>query len=217
MYRKCERGFSFVEFMMVATVLSFATTGVKTFVFDRGKEQPTQIASNQMAEQGRASLELMVHELELASGSPEIARVDPTLLPDQPETIKAPFLVADPDHVVFEADLEGDGAAERVEYRLWNSAIWRRVVPVKQDDTAAPAEYELLTEYVDNGDLPLFQYDRDPLTSFDQPTNISKVWVTLQLRPPAENTKRPQFRTMRFDGLAERHVTTDGVAVAGLK
>ena len=75
MYRKCEHGFSFVEFMMVATVLSFATTGVKTFLLDRGNAPTRQVASNELAGQGGASVEQMVHELEMASGAPLTARV----------------------------------------------------------------------------------------------------------------------------------------------
>lgn len=215
MHRKCQRGFSFVEFMMVATVLSFATTGVKTFLFDRGKAPTRQVASNALAIQGRASVEQMVHELEMASPAP--ATTEPGLSPAQPKPATAPFLVTEPDHVIFEADLEGDGLPERVEYRLWNAAIWRRVVSTNPDDEASPAEYKLLTEYVDNGDLPLFQYALDPYSGLAEPASIQKVWITLQLRPPVVDPKRPQFRTLRFDGLAQRSVTDETIPVAGLQ
>jgi hypothetical protein len=217
MYRKCERGFSFVEFMMVATVLSFVSTGVKTFVFDRGKTPTHQFASSELAGKGRASVKQMVQELELAGNYSKTATPEPGLLPVSSSPAIAPFLVAEPDHVVFEAHLEGDGIPERVEYRLWNSAIWRRVVSTNPDDAASPAEYELVTEYVDNGDLPLFQYDHDPYHSLTEPASIQKVWVTLQLRPPVVDPKRPQFRTLRFDGLAQRQITEDTVPVAGLQ
>lgn len=217
MCRKCERGFSFVEFMMVATVLSFVSTGVKSFVFDRGTAPHRQIASNELAGHGRASVEQMVHELELASGTPQSATHEPGLLPVRSEPVTAPFLVAEPDQVVFEADLEGDGVRERVEYRLWNSVIWRRVVSTSPDDAASPAEYEILTEFVDNGDLPLFQYAVDPYGGLTGPASIRKVWVTVQLRPPVMDPKRPQFRTLRFDGLAQRSVTENTIPVAGLQ
>jgi len=217
MYRKCERGFSFVEFMMVATVLSFATSGVKTFLFDRGQAPTRQVASSQLAGQGRASVEQMVHELELAGNYLQTATPEPGLLPVSSDPVIAPFLVAEPDHVVFEADLEGDGVVERVEYRLWNSVIWRRVVATNSDDAASPAAYEIVTEYVDNGDLPLFQYSLDPYRGLTEPANIQKVWVALQLRPPVVDPKRPQFRTLRFDGLAQRRVTEETIPVAGLQ
>ncbi len=222
MYRKCERGFSFVEFMMAATVLSFVTSGVKTFVFERNPGPTRQIARHEMAEQGRASVEQMVRELELAGNSPQ-HRANPydaagpvRFVSTDSNSVTAPFLVAEPDQVIFEADLEGDGIVERVEYRLWNSVIWRRVVAVNSDDAASPAEHEIVTEYVDNGDLPLFQYGRDPYSGFTKPASIRKVWVALQLRPPAD-PNRPQFRTLRFDGLAQRPASQNTVPIAGLQ
>ena len=119
--------------------------------------------------------------------------------------------------MVFEADLEGDGISERVEYRLWDSVIWRKVVSTNTDDAASPAEYEILTEFVDNGDLPLFQYALDPYSGLTEPSSIQKVWVTVQLRPPTVDPKRPQFRTLRFDGLAQRSVTENTIRGARLQ
>jgi hypothetical protein len=223
MYRKYQRGFSFVEFMMVATVLSFVSTGVKTFVFDRGKAPTRQIASNELAGQGRASVEQMVHELELAGNSArsgarkQIATGPVSLVSVDSHSVDTPFLVAEPDQVIFEADLDSNGIVERVEYRLWESVIWRRVVAANQGDGDSPGEYEILAEFVDNGDVPLFQYGRDPYGSLTEPSSIREVWVTLQLRPPATDSKRPQFRTLRFDGLAQRRITEDAIPVAGLK
>lgn len=223
MYRKYERGFSFVEFMMVATVLSFVSTGVKTFVFDRGKTPTRQIASNELAGQGRASVEKMVHELELAGNSArsraseQIATGPVSLASVNSNPAGTPFLVAKPDQVIFEADLEGDGIVERVEYRLWDSVVWRRVVSARQGDNDPSGEYEILAEHVNNGDVPLFQYGRDPYGSLTEPSSIREVWIALQLRPPATDSKRPQFRTLRFDGLAQRQITEDTIPLAGLQ
>jgi hypothetical protein len=63
----------------------------------------------------------------------------------------------------------------------------------------------------------LFQYGRDPYGSLTGPSSIREVWVTLQLRPPTTDAKRPQFRTLRFDGLAQRRITEDKIPVAGLQ
>jgi hypothetical protein len=223
MYRKHERGFSFVEFMMVATVVSFVSTGVKTFVFDRDKAPTPRIASNELAGQGRASVEKMVHELELAGNSAQGSASEPiasgpvSLVSSDSDSSGSPFLVAKPDQVVFEADLEGDGVVERVEYRLWESVIWRRAVSADSNDEGSPEQYEIVAEHVDNGDVPLFQYGRDPFGSMTEPSGIRQVWVTLQLRTPATDSHRPQFRTMRFDGLAQRRIGAGTMPVAGLQ
>jgi hypothetical protein len=236
MHRKAQRGFSFVEFMMVATVVSFVGTGVKSFVFDRNNPPQRRIASNvsqpqQLAGQGRASVDQMVRELELAGNaqSPTANNVTPNndasrsgagvqLVSTNSTQAPGPFLVAEPHRVVFEADLDGDNVVERVEYRLNDSAIERRVAFTNPDGSTFTTNYEVVTGYVDNAgapDAPLFRYGTDPYSGIEGIGGIRTVWITLQLRPPADPT-RPQFRTLRFDGVAQRRIPQN-TAVAGLK
>ena len=218
MQRKREGGFSFVEFMMVATVLSFVSTGVKSFVFDRNHPPQQRMASQQVAGQGRASVEQMVRELELAGNTNGSSPLRLALL--NSSEAAGPFLLAEPNRVIFEADLQGDGVPERVEYRLMDSAIQRRVVETNTDGSIFTSNYEVVTEYVDNGEVPIFRYGSDPYgegsDGLARLAKIRTVWITLQLRPPAD-PDRPQFRTLRFDGLAQHHVSNNTVPVAGLK
>ena len=165
---KWERGFSFVEFLMVATTLSFVSTGVKTFVIDRARGAQRKIARQDLAVQGRASVEQMVRELELAeqakqhSSAVSLHSATEPLAASESDPITPAFLVAAPDRVVFEADLDNDGVVERVEYRLQDSVIERRAVSKNADGSLPPAAYEVLTEYVENGSLPLFRYSSGP-------------------------------------------------------
>ena len=218
MHGKCERGFSFVEFLVVATMLGFVSTGVKTFVIDRSRGPRRQIAKRDLAVQGRASVEQMVRELELSGHAPPTGATDPdTPPPADSHPGAAAFLVAAEDQVVFDADLEGDGVIERVEYRLHDSAIERSAVSKNSDGSVPPAEYKVLTEYVDNGSLPLFRYTTDPSGELSTPGDVQSVWVTLLLRPPILDPKRPQFRTLRFDGLARRQTAENEDAIAQLQ
>ena len=218
MHWKCERGFSFVEFMMVATMLGFVSTGVKTFVVDKVRGPRRQIARQDLAVQGRASVERMVRELELASQGPPIAATESNIFSSaESKPVASAFLVAEADQVVFEADLDNDGVVERVEYRLHDAAIERSVVSKNAAGSAPPAQYEVLTEYVDNGNLPLFRYATEASGETQAAGDVRAVWVTLLLRPPDLNSKRPQFRTLRFDGLARQQAPESGDAVAELR
>ena len=218
MHWKCERGFSFVEFLVVATMLGFVSTGVKTFVIDKARGPQRQIAKRDLAVQGRASVEQMVRELELYGHAPQTGATDPdTPPPADSNPGAAAFLVAAEDQVVFDADLEGDGVIERVEYRLHDAAIERSAVSKNSDGSVPPAEYKVLTEYVDNGSLPLFRYTTDPASELSAPGDVQSVWVTLLLRPPILDPKRPQFRTLRFDGLARRQTAENEDAIAQLQ
>jgi len=218
---KCERGFSFVEFLMVATMLSFVSTGVKTFVIDRVRGGPQRkIARQDLAVQGRASVERMVRELELAGQTSPHGTTEQVASSPESNPIAPAFLVAAADQVVFEADLDSDGVVERVEYRLHDSAVERSVVSKNADGSLPPAAYEVLTEYVDNGSLPVFRYSRysaAPASEGSAPGDIQAVWVTLLLRPPVLSPKRPEFRTLRFDGLARRHAKESENAIAALQ
>jgi Tfp pilus assembly protein PilW len=219
---KRERGFSFVEFMMVATMLSFVSTGVKTFVIDKARGPQRRIARRDLATQGRASVERMVKDLELAGRDTASSATDRnTPAPGDSNPVAPAFLVAAADQVVFDADLDGDGVVERVEYRLHNSVMYRSAVSKNSDGSFPPAQYEVVTEYVDNGSLPLFRYASDASSESSvtagAPGDVQKVWITLLLRPPVLDPKRPQFRTLRFDGLAQQESVETGSAMAGLQ
>jgi len=222
MHRKRERGFSFVEFMMVATMLGFVSTGVKTFVIDKVRGPQRRIARRDLATQGRASVERMVRELELASHAAGGSATDQnTPAPGDSNPVAPAFLVAAADQVVFDADLDGDGVVERVEYRLHNSVMYRSAVSKNSDGSVPTAQYEVVTEYVDNGSLPLFRYASDASSESSAPagapSGIQTVWITLLLRPPVLDPKRPQFRTLRFDGLARQESVDAENAMAGLR
>ena len=215
---KFERGLSFIEFLMVATVLSFVSTGVKTFISHSRRGSPRPLAARDVAGEGRASVDRMVRELQLAGYPPGSSSAEPDgLRPENSNQVAATFLAATPEQVIFEADLNGDGVVERVEYRLHESVVERSAVSKNSDGSVPPAQYEVLTDYVDNGSLPLFRYTTDPSSASREPGNINSVWVSLRLRPPVLDPKRPQFRTLRFDGIAHRQNPENGNSVAGLR
>lgn len=215
---KFERGFSFLEFMAVATVLSFVSTGVSTLVSHSRRGSLRQVAARDVAGQGRASVDRMVRELQLAGSPPRSNSTEPdSLAPENSNPVAAAFLVAAPDQVVFEADLDGDGVVERVEYRMHESVLERSAVSKNSDGSVPAAQFEVLTEYVDNASTPLFRYTADPSSALPAPGNINSVWVSLLLRPPILDPKRPQFRTLRFDGIARRQNPESENPVAGLR
>ena len=215
---KFERGLSFIEFLAVATLLSFLSTGATTFVSHWRRGSPHPVAARDVAGQGRASVDRMVRELQLARYPPGSRSAEPDgLTPENSNQVAATFLAATPEQVIFEADLNGDGVVERVEYRLHELAVERSAVSKNADGSVPPAPYEVLTDYVDNGSLPLFRYTTDPSSASPEPANINSVWVSLRLRPPVLDPKRPQFRTLRFDGIARRQNPESERSVAGLR
>src|SRR3990170_5238148 len=120
--RCMERGFTFGELLMVASLLTFASTGVMSLVKHarKGKGNQEQLAYQQLILQGRETVDRMVQELgQAGTPPPEIADGEFGISAANSNRVAAnQFLVATPTHLIFEADLDLDGSVERVKYRL---------------------------------------------------------------------------------------------------
>ncbi|OFW44372.1 MAG: hypothetical protein A3J28_13425 [Acidobacteria bacterium RIFCSPLOWO2_12_FULL_60_22] len=204
MYGKSERGFSFVEVLVVTSMFAFLTSGATTVVshFRQGRSKE---ARREAVSRGRAAVDQMVRELRLAGYPTEHAdRSSANLTAANSNSVADTFLVATASQVVFEADLDGDGVIERVEYRLNGAALERRAVSKNPDGSVPAARYEILAENVDNGATPLFTYTANPLSALPAPGNFVSVRVSLQLRTLPADPKSRQYRTLRLEGEAHR-------------
>lgn len=204
MYWKSERGFSFVEVLVVTSMFAFLTSGATTVVshFRQGRSKE---ASREAVSRGRAAVDQMVRELRLAGYPTENAdRRSANRTAVNSNSVADTFLVATATQVVFEADLDGDGVVERVEYRLNGAALERRAVSKNSDGSVPAARYEILAENVDNGATPLFTYKANPFSDLPAPGNVDSVRVSLQLRTPPADPRNRRYRTLRLEGEAHR-------------
>jgi len=208
-----ERGFTVGELLLVASLLTFATTGVTKFVSHLrqgkpGRPDPNEELYRELVGKGRGAVDQMVQELSLAGypASASLPSQDDLSSGNSNQVAARTLLVASESQVIFEADLDHDGAVERVEYRLNGMALERSAVSKHSDGTVPEAHYEALIENVDNGAMPLFTYLGDPFSVAPSGDNAPGVRILLLLRLPAVNRKKQQpYRTVGFEGIARRH------------
>lgn len=205
--RRVERGFTVGELLMVASLVTFASTGVMTLVKHarRGKGDQVQLAYQQLIQAGHHTVERMVRELGQA-GTPPPQSMDGALelsAASSNRVAASQFLVATPTQLIFEADLDHDGTVERVEYRLNGETLERSAVS-KYPDGGAPAPlYEPVISNVDNGAMPLFSYIGDPFGPAPVQNDSGAVRILLLLRASTDSKKQP-YQTVGFEGIAHR-------------
>ncbi|MBI3934302.1 MAG: hypothetical protein HY316_06390 [Acidobacteria bacterium] len=195
------------ELLMLASLLTFASTGFMTLVKHgrKGKVNPEQLAYQQLILQGRETVDRMVQEIGRAGTSaPEATADDLDANSANSNRIAAPqFLVATPTHVIFEADLDSDGSVERVEYRLNGETLERSAVLKFPEGGAPSPRYEAMVSSVDNGAMPLFSYVGDPFGPVPAQGDSGAVRILLLLRAPSKQNKQP-YQTVGFEGIAHR-------------
>jgi hypothetical protein len=204
-----ERGFTMGEVLMVASLLTFVSTGLMSLLSrgHKGQKQSEEMAYQEMFSKGRGAVNRMVEELDQA-GTPAVGSIEglPETSPANTNRVAAArYLVATPTQLVFEADLDHDGAVERVDYRLNGSTLERSAVSKNSDGTAPEARYEAVIGNVDNGAMPLFSYAGDPFGVATPDGGSDAVRILLLLRAPARKSfKQTAALTVGFEGVAHR-------------
>lgn len=211
---KREMGFSLVEMLVVTSVLAFASAGVQSLVSRGNRNYAIEKEKSEVVGEGRAAVEQMVRELRLAGHSSqaspdsEDSEDSESAVPSDPSVPSAPsaaaFLVATATQIVFDADLDGNGVAERVEYRLNGAVLERSAVSRNADGSVPEAQYAVLAGNVTNGVTPVFSYTTEPAGATPPHCNVQAVRVRLELQPPIRDPKTRASRTFLFEGIANR-------------
>ncbi len=205
MQMAAQKGFSMVEMLVATTVFMIVTAGVMTLVSGTHRSYHNERTDSETISRGRAAQDLIVRDLRMA-GYParNTYEAGAGLTPENSNLVSSTFVVASSTVVAFDADLDGNGVVERVEYRLNGSTLERSDVPKNNDGSLAAPQYQPLVSDVVNGSSAVFSYTTDPYSSEVWPKNVNSVRVTLLLRSPAPDPKTRQFRTHRFYGVAYR-------------
>ena len=205
MSKPTECGFSMAEVLVSTAIFSLVTASVLAMVSSTHQSYNNQKSKNDVTWQGRTSVDLMVRELRLAGYPPRNRFATSTGLTSANSNLVATtFLTATGTNVVFEADLDDNGVAERVEYRL-NGTTLERSAASKNTNGSAPApQYETLATNLNNGATPLFSYGTDSLSALAFPGNVNSVRIVLLVRTPNPDPRNFQHQTLRFEAVAQR-------------
>lgn len=205
MKRQRARGFSTADVLIAMSIFTTIAGGVMTAVTNSYRSYAREHANSDVLWQGRATMDLMVRELRLA-GYPakNTFAFTAALLPSNSNLVAGTFVTTTATQVAFEADIDGNGTVERVEYRVNGNNLERSAVTKNTDGSAPAASFGTLANGVSNGSTPVFTYTTDASSVLAAPGNTSSVTIQLILKSNVADPKNRQFASYTFQGVAYR-------------
>lgn len=184
---QADAGFSLVELLVASMILitvmlvPLALWVQAHKIFERVQSSSSSLTT------GYISLRQMAREIKMAGFPPEDS-FSANAVVSFPGIVADSYVAASDFDLAFEADVDGDGAVERIEYVLpaGSETILRFVTRKNADGTLAPTREvsEVLSNKVLNQlrSEPLFRWEIDGTSSTPFPRNIRTVYINLILR-----------------------------------
>jgi len=184
----CEVGFSLIELLIVLLIFTVLTGAAMTLVVTAHKSLQARWSSSTALEGGLRAVNQMTREMRMA-GFPSDKSFSTAAVTSHPGLVATPFVTASAYDLKFEADTDGDGQVEQIEYVLASGAqtIIRRSTLKNLNGTLATTTQvsTLFLDHVQNQILsqPLFSWDLDPSSSRPFPQNIRTIYINAILKP----------------------------------
>ncbi len=186
-----DAGSSLIELLLVLLIFTVLTGAALTLVVNSYKTLQSRLRSSSALDLGLRAVNQMAREIRMA-GFPSDKSFSTTTVASYPGVVATPFVTASAYDLKFEADTDGDGQVEQIEYALASGSetIIRRSTLKNLNGTLATSTLvsSLFLDHVQNQTLgqPLFSWDLDPLSSRPFPQNIRTVYINTILKPVGE-------------------------------
>jgi len=186
-----DAGFSLIELLLVLLIFSVLTGAAMALVVNAYKTLQGRLSSSTALDRGLRAVNQMSREIRMA-GFPSDKSFTTTTVASYPGIVAIPFVTASAYDLKFEADTDGDGRVEQIEYVLASGGetIIRRSTLKNLDGSLATSTLvsTLFLDHAQNQTLsqPLFSWDLDPSSSRPFPQNIRTVYVNAILKPVGE-------------------------------
>lgn len=180
-------GFSLIELVMVLLLFSALTAVATSLLVESHKSLQNRLSSSSLSDTGLMSLNQIAREVRMA-GYPSSKCFSQSAVTNHPGIVAVPFVSVSAYDLVFEADINGDGQVERIEYVLPpGSTALTRNLTVKNPDGTLAVSGTTSTSVLANlqnqlQGQPLFTWDIDPSNSSPFPQNIRTVYINAILQ-----------------------------------
>ncbi len=185
--RAREAGFTFIELMMVLLIFSVLTAAGLQLYVESQKSLDSNQSLSSLFDSGLRAIRQMTSEIGI-SGFPTSSSFSATAVATYPGIVANSVITAKEYDFVFEADIDGDGRVERVEYVLpsGSQTIWRNVTKKNPDGTLASSTTASspFLDHVQNQIVgqQLFTWQLDSSSTKPFPKNIRIVFINAILR-----------------------------------
>ena len=194
-------GFSLIELVVVLLLFSALTAVATSLIVESHKSLQNRLSSSSLSDTAMTSLNQIVREVRMA-GYPSARCFSQSAVASHPGIIAVPFVSISSYDLVFEADLNGDGQVERIEYVLppGSTSLIRSLTPKNPDGSLAVSSTTSTTVLSNlHNQLqgrPLFTWDIDPSISSPFPQNIRTVYVNAILQSSGGQSGSPVSATL---------------------
>jgi len=185
----CPRGapgFSLIEVLLATLILTALTGMAVALVVQADKKVQNQLSSTTLGSNAIGALSQMSREIRMA-GFPSAGSFTAAAVANYPGLVATPFVALSAYQLKFEADTNGDGHVEQIEYVLppGGHTLVRSSTQKARDgtlltSTTVSAPYLTNVQNQIQG-KPLFAWDTDPLSMNPFPQNVRTVYINLIL------------------------------------
>jgi len=191
--RSGEKGFSFLELLIVLGVFSFIVGGLFSVLQRSQTRYQFEQDVTEAQQAARTAVDLMEREIRLA-GFPKLSYYDAALgYTANSSVISLGFVTTNSTDLIFEGDINEDGIVEVVEYRLNGTVLERSAVAKPGGGTAATPAFKTLAENVRTLSLTYFDSANNSTTI---PANVKRVVVNLNLSTNKVDPENRRIRTV---------------------
>jgi type II secretory pathway component PulJ len=191
--RSGEKGFSFLELLIVLGVFSFIVGGLFSVLQRSQTRYQFEQDVTEAQQAARTAVDLMEREIRLA-GFPKLSYYDAALgYTANSSVISLGFVTTNSTDLIFEGDINEDGIVEVVEYRLNGTVLERSAVAKPGGGTAATPAFKTLAENVRTLSLTYFDSANN---STSTPASVKRVVVNLNLSTNKVDPENRRIRTV---------------------
>jgi len=191
--RNMEKGFSFLELLIVLGVFSFIVGGLFSVLQRSQTRYQFEQDVTEAQQAARTAVDLMEREIRLA-GFPKLSYYDAALgYTTNSNVISLGFVTTNSTDLIFEGDINEDEIVEVVEYRLNGTVLERSAVAKPGGGTAATPAFKTLAENVRSFSLTYFDSANNSTTT---PASVKRVVVNLNLSTNKVDPENRRIRTV---------------------
>jgi hypothetical protein len=159
-----------------------------------------RLGASTLYDNGATALNQMTREIRLA-GYPSAKFFSAAAVAASPGIVATPFVTVTSYDLVFQADINGDGIVEQVEYVLPSQSqnLLQNITTVNANGSLASNRVStLVVGNVQNQiqNQPLFTWDVDPTITHPFPLNVRTIYINLVLESPGNQTAPPDVITL---------------------
>lgn len=195
-----DAGQSLLELVMVLSLFGTLTALALALVLQSYKGVQLRLSTSTLFDSGTTALIQMTRELRMA-GYPTAKVFNASAVANSPGLAATPFVAVTAYDIVFQANINQDGAVEQIEYVLPpNSQNLYRKSTVKNlsGSLAASTVTTLLLNNVQNQmrGTPLFAWDTNPFDTQPFPLNVQTIYINLVLQSSGNESGSPASETL---------------------